>query len=176
MKNFSLLALVTAVAMLTACGSTKEPNRQEESAKLIEKKAPDWALNPPVSTATEYKALGEGVSSSMVNAVNNARASAFESICYAADSTVRSQTKSFRQDTESKSTAVTTTATRNICADIDVTGATIEKQFTFRDGERFRAFVLVTLDKGINGKQAKQMEGEFQDLDRAATNIKEKRK
>ena len=84
----------------------------------------------------------------MSGALSNARANAFEGICQSAGGTVRSQTKIFRQDTESASTSLSTTAIRNLCPDVDVTGAVVEKRKIMQDGARFRAFVLVALPVG----------------------------
>jgi hypothetical protein len=108
---------------------------------------PDWFVEVPKSSDTIYS-VGDGVSSSMSGALGNARANAFEGICQSAGGTVRSQTKIFRQDTESSSTSLSTTAIRNLCPDVDVTGAVVEKRKVIQDGARFRAFVLVALPMG----------------------------
>jgi hypothetical protein len=108
---------------------------------------PDWFVDVPKSTDTIYS-VGDGVSSSMSGALGNARANAFEGICQTAGGTVRSQTKIYRQDTETNSTSLSTTAIRNLCPDVDVTGAVVEKRRVIQDGARFRAFVLVALPMG----------------------------
>ena len=108
---------------------------------------PDWFVDVPKSTDTIYS-VGDGVSSSMSGALGNARANAFEGICQTAGGTVRSQTKIYRQDTETNSTSLSTTAIRNLCPDVDVTGAVVEKRRIIQDGVRFRAFVLVALPIG----------------------------
>ena len=108
---------------------------------------PEWFVEVPKSADTIYS-VGDGVSSSMSGALSNARANAFEGICQSAGGTVRSQTKIFRQDTESASTSLSTTAIRNLCPDVDVTGAVVEKRKIMQDGARFRAFVLVALPVG----------------------------
>ena len=171
MKNFNrsiaILAATAAVLALTACGTTRAPDPQEVSAKLVEKSAPDWFTNPQ-SNASAYQAVGDGVSASMSGAVSNARTAAFEGICQSAGAVVRSQSKQFRMDTERSSGQVNTTATRNFCPDVDVSGAVVEKQHIVRDGSRFRAFVLVSLNKGVNAaKGIKSVaDAEFKDLDR----------
>lgn len=160
-----LILSLAVVAALSACSSTPV-SRSEQSAKLVEKVVPAWFMevtNSPIA----YKSVGDGVSGSISGALGNARTNAFEGICQAAGGTVRSQTKVFRQDTESKSASISTTAIRNFCPDVDVSGATVEKQMIVRDGERFRAFVLVSLDKGAGfDKAARTNAGkEFKELD-----------
>lgn len=160
-----LVLSLAMVAALAACSSAPV-SQQETSAKLVEKVVPEWFMNAS-STPTAYKSAGDGVSGSISGAIGNARANAFEGICQAAGGTVRSQTKIFRQDTETKSSSVSTTAIRNFCPDVDVSGASIEKQQVVRDGERFRAFVLVSLDKGAASDKAVKTTAaqEFKELD-----------
>jgi predicted acyltransferase (DUF342 family) len=164
-KMSRLVLSLAMVAALAACSSAPV-SQQEASAKLIEKEVPEWFIGA-ASTPTAFKSAGDGVSGSLSGALGNARANAFEGICQAAGGTVRSQTKVFRQDTESKSTSISTTAIRNFCPDVDVSGATVEKTKVIRDGERFRAFVLVTLDKGAASDKAVRATaaGEFKELD-----------
>jgi predicted acyltransferase (DUF342 family) len=164
-KMSRLIFSLAMVAALAACSSAPV-SQQEQSAKLVEKVVPEWFLSAS-STPSAYKSAGDGVSGSISGAIGNARANAFEGICQAAGGTVRSQTKIFRQDTETKSTSMSSTAIRNFCPDVDVSGASIEKQVVVRDGERFRAFVLVSLDKGAASDKAVRASAasEFKELD-----------
>lgn len=153
-RNLLKLAVIAAAVSLAACSTTKTADaeadaKQVASAQAVEKALPDWFLEVPKSSSA-YKSVGDGVSGSVSGALGNARANAFEGICQAAGGKVRSQTKVFRQDTESDSKSISTTAIRNFCPDVDVSGATVEKQQVIRDGSRFRAFVLVSLDKGAS--------------------------
>lgn len=164
-KSKLVLSLVV-VAALAACSSAPV-SKQEASAKFVEKEVPSWFMQA-ASTSNAYKSAGDGVSGSLSGALGNARANALEGICQAAGGTVRSQTKVFRQDTESNSQSISTTAIRNFCPDVDVSGAVIEKQHVVRDGERFRAFVLVSLDKGAAAEKAVRTNAaaEFKELDK----------
>ena len=182
------IASIAAVLALAAC-STAQPvaqapapkpvyaNAGEAAAQNVIDNVPEWFVDVPKKDNVIY-AVGDGVSGSLSGAIGNARANAFEGICQAAGGKVRSQTKVYRQDTESSSTSVTTTAIRNICPDVDVTGANVEKRHVIRDGNRFRAYVLVGLPVGEANKLArtKQMdklqeramanrEREFKELD-----------
>lgn len=185
-----LLTLAAVALSLTACSTTKpvEPvavapraapisSPQEAAAQRVIDNVPEWFIDVPKKDNVIF-AVGDGVSGSLSGAIGNARANAFEGICQAAGGKVRSQTKVFRQDTESSSTSVTTTAIRSLCPDVDVTGAVVEKRQVIRDGNRFRAYVLVALPMGeantlartkqadkIQEKALDAREREFKELD-----------
>lgn len=165
MNKIFISILLTST--LVGCGTTTRTDPQETSAKLVEKETPAWFFKPETNPSN-YQAVGDGVSASMSGALSNARTAAFEGLCQSAGSVVRSQSKQFRQDTAQSSQQVNTTATRNFCPDLDVAGATVEKQHIIRDGSRFRAFVLVSLSKGAVGSRdfKATSEAEFKELDR----------
>jgi hypothetical protein len=153
MKRVILAGAVLAV--LAGCSTTDkyekraevDRERREKTADRVIDGAPDWFSKPPTSKDAIY-AVGDSYGGTLSGAISNARANAFESICQAAGGTVRSQTKVYRQDTESGSTGMTTTAIRNMCPDVDVTGADIDKQKIIRVGDRYHAYVLVGLPMG----------------------------
>jgi hypothetical protein len=166
-----LILSLMAVAVLSACSTAPtaqqaQAERQENSAKLIEKNIPDWFIKAEQSP-NAYRAIGDGVSGSIAGALSNARINAFEGICQESGAVARSQAKSYREDTESKSTASNTVATRVFCPDINISGAVVEKQQIIRDGSRFHAFVLVSLDKNQSSdRQVKSNRAqEFKELD-----------
>lgn len=151
---------------------------QEQAVRQTISQIPDWFVDVPKVENTIH-AVGDGVSGSVSGAIAQARANAFEGICQAAGGKVRSQTKIFRQDTEKSSTSYSTTAIRNLCPDVDVTGATVEKRKVIQDGSRYRVFVLVSLPTGdanvlARAKQSDKMdelsitnkEREFKELDK----------
>jgi predicted acyltransferase (DUF342 family) len=157
-KMKKLLVAVACSSLLAACGSTsgtkqvelKQINQNGNSIMTI----PEWFSNVPENTDDIIFAVGDGVSASASGAISNARASAFEGICQTVGGKVRSQTKVFRHDTETASSSVTTTAIRNICPDVDVTGAAVVQQAMVQDGRRIRAYVLVGLPLGDKNKLA----------------------
>jgi predicted acyltransferase (DUF342 family) len=151
-----VLLVLSIGVLLTACSSNKdiysqraaaERERQEAAVDRVLDQMPKWFVEVPKSKDALY-AAGDGVSGSLSGALGNARANAFETICQSAGGTVRSQTKVFRTDTEKSSQSVTTTAIRNMCPDVDVTGAEIKDHKIIRDGNRYRAYVLVALPLG----------------------------
>jgi hypothetical protein len=152
-----LLVVLSVASTLAACSTAQQapqpvamqpvaqpvpvagqPMQQSMSA------IPEWFTDHPKSDDTLYS-VGDGVSSSVSGALGNARANAFEGICQGAGGTVRSQTKIFRQDTETGSTSMSTTAIRNFCADVSVAGSHVEKSKVIVENGRYHAFVLVSL-------------------------------
>jgi hypothetical protein len=118
---------------------------------------PDWFVDIPSNQDTIYS-VGDGISGSVSGALGNARANAFEGICQHAGGTVRSQTKVYRQDTESGSTSMSTTAIRNFCADVSVAGTRVERSKVVMENGRYHAFVLVSLDKGTRVAMNRQQQ------------------
>ena len=164
------LLVVFAVAGLAACSSTKPQTvaqmpqpvpvaPQVAAVQTQLSQIPDWFVDVPKEAGVIHS-VGDGVSSSISGALGNARANAFEGICQSAGGTVRSQTKIYRQDTETSSTSLSTTAIRNLCPDVDVTGAVVEKRKVIQDGSRFRAFVLVSLPMGEKNTLARQKQAD----------------
>jgi hypothetical protein len=145
---------------------------------------PEWFTEVPNDEDHLYS-VGDGVSSSVSGALGNARANAFEGICQGAGGTVRSQTKIYRQDTETGSKSISTTAIRNFCADVNVAGSRVEKSTVIVENGRYHAFVLVALPLGDKNKvtlkqrqraQDLQVEGdaqkEFRELDQLNDKVK----
>lgn len=153
MKQFILAGV--ALAVLAGCSTTDkyekraevDRERREKAADRVIDSAPDWFTKPPVSKDAVY-AVGDSYGGTLSGAISNARANAFEGICQASGGTVRSQTKVYRQDTQDASTGLTTTAIRNMCPDVDVTGAEVNNHKVIRVGDRFHAYVLVAMPLG----------------------------
>lgn len=197
--------VAVAVASLAACSTVKPQTQvtyvpapavvqtspaplvlpQEAAAARTINNIPDWFVDVPKVENTIH-AVGDGVSGSVSGAIAQARANAFEGICQAAGGKVSSQTKIFRQDTDKSSISHSTTAIRNLCPSVDVTGATVEKRKIVQDGSRYRAFVLVSLPVGETNKLARQKhsdkmeeislsnkEREFKELDQLVEQEKE---
>ena len=174
------LLVCVAVLGLAACSSTKPPEPVKVAQSVPQASmstVPGWFLDVPKSDDYIY-AVGDGVSGSVSGALGNARANAFEGICQSSGGTVRSQTKIFRQDTESSSSSMSTTAIRNFCADVNVAGATVDKSSVVVENNRYHAYVLVALPLGDKNKVTKAQreqaleqrvktnaEKEFQELD-----------
>lgn len=179
-----LLFVVAVGSLLTACASGPQPTAQQkveiDRAKTSVSNIPDWFIEVPKADDAIY-AVGDAVSSSASGALSTARANAFEGICQTAGGKVRSQTKVYRVDTEKSSTSTSTTAIRNFCPDVDVTGATVTKTAFVQEGGRIRAFVQVKLPTGdantlartkhreaLERKAVGSMKEEFKELDRIA--------
>jgi hypothetical protein len=155
MKKTAFALAVTAL-LLSACGSTKDvyqqraeaiQERQERAVDRVIDQAPKWMAELPKSTDAVY-ASGTAASGDYNMAMGIARTNAYEAICMAAGGQVTSQTKVFRTDTESVSSAFNTTAIKSMCPYVDITGVEVKETKMVRENGRFRSYVLVALPMG----------------------------
>jgi len=154
MKKF--LLLVPLVAILAACGSTRDPyerradaerERQEKYVERTIDQAPKWMSNPPLSNSAVYEA-GTAVSGDFSMADIKAKADAYGKICMAAGGTASQRTKVYRTDSERASTEMTEMAMRTSCSTVDLTGVEVKEIKRIAEGTRFRTYVLVALPTG----------------------------
>lgn len=153
------LLTIAAVALLTACSSTKpdtmasadpygnraaqERAAQAQAATQAVTQAPDWMSKLPKSTNAVYE-NGTAVSVDFAMADMMAKTIAYTKICVAAGGRVRSQTKMFgTQDGMTMEMAV-----RSICPDVDITGVETVEMRHVAEGARVRTYVLVALPIG----------------------------
>ena len=84
---------------------------------------------------------------------------------------VKSQTKVYRREVSSTSTAISTRAIKTICPAIDITGTKLVDYKVVPEHGRFRVYVLVGLPLGISKSITNDVENssekEFEELDRA---------
>ena len=179
-----LLVVLAIGSLVSACSTTGPQTAQQkiqaQRAQASVDNIPSWFTEVPKADDAIY-AVGDAVSGSASGAMSTARANAFEGICQTAGGKVRSQTKVYRVDTEKSSTSTSTTAIRNFCPDVDVTGATVTKTAFVQEGGRIRAFVQVKLPIGesnvlattkhrnqLERQAVGNMKEEFKELDRIA--------
>jgi len=154
MKKF--LLLVPIVAILAACGTTKDAyekradNERERQERYVEKaidQAPKWMSNPPISNSAVYEA-GSAVSADWSMADIKAKADAYGKICMAAGGTASQRTKIYRTDSDKASTEFSEMAMRTSCREVDLTGVEVKEIKRVAEGTRFRVYVLVALPTG----------------------------
>ena len=191
----SLFSLLAVTVFLTACGSSpkdsyekrvyEERERQEKFVERSIDRAPKWMTELPKSANAVY-ASGTAVSGDYNMAKDVAETNALRTICMAAGGTVRSQTKVFRSDTESASSAINTTAIKSMCPDVDITGVERAETKMVQEGTRYRAYVLMALPTGeanvlavtkernrlARGANARA-EREFNELDKTVESVKQ---
>lgn len=153
----SVFSLFAVAVFLTACSSSpkdtyekrvyEERERQEKFVERSIDKAPKWMTELPKSANAVY-AAGTAVSGDYNMAKDIAETNALRTICMAAGGTVRSQTKVYRADTESASSAYNTTAIKSMCPDVDITGVERSDTKIIQEGARYRAYILVALPTG----------------------------
>ena len=151
-----LLLLIPVIAILTACGTTRDAyerradNERERQERYVEKaidKAPKWMTLPPTSDSAVYEA-GTAVSSDFSMADIKAKADAYGKICMAAGGTASQRTKIYRTDSERASTELSEMAMRTSCDKVDLTGVEVKEIKRVSEGTRFRVYVLVALPTG----------------------------
>lgn len=191
----SLFSLFAVTVFLTACSSSpkdsyekrvyEERERQEKFVERSIDRAPKWMTDLPKSTSAVY-ASGTAVSGDYNMAKDIAETNALRTICMAAGGTVRSQTKVFRADSESASSAMNTTAIKSMCPDVDITGVERAETKLVQEGTRYRAYVLMALPTGeanvlattkernrlARGASARA-EREFKELDKSVESVKQ---
>ena len=152
----SALIMIPLVAMLAACGTTKdayerradaERERQEKYVERAIDKAPDWMLKVPLSNSAVF-ASGTSASGDYSMAFHKAKADAYGKICMAAGGTASQQTKIYKADTATASSEVSEMVLRSACKEVDLTGVEVKEKKIIPEGNRFRAYVLVALPTG----------------------------
>ena len=151
-----ILLLVPVIAILSACGTTKDAyerraddvrERQERYVNKAIDQAPKWMTQPPLSNSAVYEA-GSAVSADFSMADIKAKADAYGKICMAAGGTASQRTKIYRTDSERASTEMSEMALRTSCASVDLTGVEVKEIKRVAEGTRFRVYVLVALPTG----------------------------
>ena len=151
-----ILLLVPIVAILAACGTTKDAyerradDARERQERYVEKAidhAPKWMSNPPLSNSAVYEA-GSAVSADWSMADIKAKADAYGKICMAAGGTASQRTKIYRTDSDRASTEFSEMAMRTSCKEVDLTGVEVKEIKRVSEGTRYRVYVLVALPTG----------------------------
>ena len=157
-KMKKVVALAALAALVTGCSSTLsnkfearaefEKERRQAAIERSINEAPDWFTEIPANSDAVVYGTGTATSGDYNMAIGVARTNAFESICMAAGGAVKSQTKVYRSDTASKSSALNTTAIKSLCPSVDITGAEVENKKIVAEDGRYRAYVRVALPMG----------------------------
>jgi hypothetical protein len=151
-----ILMLIPIVAMLAACGTTRdayerradaERERQEAYVNNAIKQAPEWMTKIPLSNSAVYEA-GTGVSTDFSFADHKAKADAYGKICMLAGGTASQKTKVYRLDSTNATSESSEMALVTKCDSVDLTGAEIKDIKRVAEGTRFRVYVLVALPTG----------------------------
>lgn len=151
-----LLLLIPMLALLTACGTSKDPyerradaerERQERYVERVIDKAPKWMLDTPISNSAVF-AAGTSASGDYSMAFQKAKADAYGKICMAAGGTASQRTKVYKADSEVASSEMSEMILRTSCNRVDLTGVEIKERKVISEGNRFRAYVLVALPTG----------------------------
>lgn len=150
------LILIPLVALLAACGTTKdayerradaERDRQERQVARVIDKAPDWMIKVPISNSAVYSS-GTSSSGDYSMAVHKAKTDAYAKICMTAGGTASQRTKVYKADTAQSSSELSEMVIRTSCKEVDITGVEVSDKKIIQEGNRFRAYVLIVLPTG----------------------------
>lgn len=150
------LIVLPVVAMLAACGTTKDPyerradaerQRQEKNVARTLDQAPDWMIKPPISNSAVY-AAGTASSGDFSMAVHKAKADAYGKVCMSAGGSANQRTKVYKNDTATASSEVSEMVTLMKCQEVDITGVEVADKKIIQEGNRYRAYVLIVLPTG----------------------------
>lgn len=163
MKRY--LAVISVLALLTACASTDpyqkraeaERERQNKLAERALDQAPKWMIDLPKSDSAIYQ-NGTSVSPDMAMAVNKAKTVAYGKICMSAGGRVAQQSKVYRVDSDESSAERSEMAIRSLCPNVDISGVEVADTKLISEGGRFRAYVLVALPLGDANRIQKENE------------------
>ena len=151
-----LLVMIPVLALLTACGTSKDPyerradaerERQEKYVERVIDKAPKWMLDTPVSNSAVF-AAGTSASGDYSMAFQKAKADAYGKICMSAGGTASQRTKVYKADTDVASSELSEMVLRTQCKEVDLTGVEVKERKIISEGNRYRAYVLVALPTG----------------------------
>ena len=182
-----ILLLVPIVAILTACGTTRdayerradaERERQEKYVERTIDKAPKWMIETPISNSAVF-AAGTSASGDYSMAMQKAKADAYGKICMSAGGTASQRTKVYKADTATSSSEMSEMILRTSCQEVDLTGVEVKEKKIISEGTRYRAYVLVALPTGdanilrkakeqakLNEQIAKRAPEAFKELDK----------
>ena len=152
-----LLLLVPVIALLAACGSTRDPYERRADAERemrvntqekILNKTPDWYNKLPISNSAVYES-GFGSSFNMSDADAYAKNDAYGKICMTAGGKTSSQTKTYSSESESARSQVHERTTKSFCPGVDLTGVQQQeiKRFVTANG-KINTYVLIVLPTG----------------------------
>lgn len=150
------LILIPIVAMLAACGTTKDPyerraeaerQRQEKAVARSLDQAPDWMIKVPISNSAVYSA-GTASSGDFAMAVHKAKADAYGKVCMSAGGSANQRTRIYKNDTATASGEASEMVTVLKCQEVDLTGVETADKKVVQEGNRYRAYVLIVLPTG----------------------------
>jgi hypothetical protein len=150
------LIVLPIVAMLAACGTTKdayerradaERQRQEKNVARTLDQAPDWMIKPPISNSAVY-AGGTASSGDFSMAVHKAKADAYGKVCMSAGGTANQRTRIYKNDSATTSGETSEMVTVAKCQEVDLTGVEVADKKVVQEGNRYRAYVLIVLPTG----------------------------
>jgi len=138
MKYVKFLPIVLALFVM-ACSGSKQSLQKVDTGDI-----PPWYLNPPVDPAFVY-ATSSATSQDMQMAINKAEQDCRAEIAREVESKVSALTKKFDEETGGKDAQLLTsfTSASKTVASTSLSGAKTKQRDVKKDGDMFRAYVLM---------------------------------
>lgn len=142
-------ATVAAVALLSACSSTKPtPVVYQPVQQMQEVNAPDWFNNPPASTKEVLYVTGTSNSVNYGSSRNKALLDAQVQLGDKLNGEMNALIQQYQNDAGDSYASSTTTNVKKLIAETDLTGFSVDKLATIKVGSEFQTFVLLRYPLG----------------------------
>jgi hypothetical protein len=155
MKYVKFLPFVAALFVM-ACGGSKQSLQKVDTGDI-----PSWYLNPPVDPAFVY-ATSSSTSQDMQMAINKAEQDCRAEIARQVEAKVSALTKKFDEEVGGKDAQLLTsfTSASKTVASTSLSGAKTKQRDVKKDGDMFRAYVL--MEYNVAQSMVSQMKKEEQ--------------
>lgn len=142
-------ATVAAVALLSACSSTKPtPVVYQPVQQMQEVNAPDWFNTPPASTKEVLYVTGTSNSMNYGSSRNKALLDAQVQLGDKLNGELNALIQQYQNDAGDSYASSTTTNVKKLIAETDLTGFSIDKLSTIKVGSEYQTFVLLRYPLG----------------------------
>jgi len=140
------LVIVAAVALLSACSSTKVAMQPVQQMQEIN--APEWFNSPPASTKDFLYVTGTSNSVNYGSSRNKALLDAQVQLGDKLNGEMNALIQQYQNDAGDSYSSSTTTNIKKLIAGTDLTGFSIDKLTTIKVGSEFQTFVLLRYPLG----------------------------
>lgn len=140
------LVIIGAVALLSACSSTKVAMQPVQQMQEIN--APEWFNSPPASTKDVLYVTGTSNSVNYGSSRNKALLDAQVQLGDKLNGEMNALIQQYQNDAGDNYSSSTTTNVKKLIAGTDLTGFSIDKLTTIKVGSEFQTFVLLRYPLG----------------------------
>jgi hypothetical protein len=147
--KLSSLVTIAAVALLTACSSTKPTQTALQPVQQMQEiNAPEWFNSPPASTKDVLYVTGTSNSVNYGSSRNKALLDAQVQLGDKLNGEMNALIQQYQNDAGDSYSSSTTTNVKKLIAGTDLTGFSIDRLTTIKVGTEFQTFVLLRYPLG----------------------------